>query len=576
MRYVAIDIETVGLRPFKGTIWMISVTEGKRTKVLHNCFGDTSYFKEIRKLLEDKLVTKIIHNAEFDAAYIELNTGIKVRNIWDTQLAETVIQGTQIARGSKDEKLRKLHGVSLYNTLQRYGFKPHDKAVRANFVNRPLGTAFTKEELKYAGDDTKHLIPLQQAQEYLLTRDKGLEVALLENKVVEVVANMKVKGLGVDVKKWNQIADSNTALYQKQLKKLPLLENWNSPKQVKAFFNSRGIQINSFDELEEISLASGDPVLKKFIALREMYSDATAYGRKWLLDDKGNSIVDSDGRIRTFWQQILNTGRFATSAPNILALPKAGLQRSAIVPAKGNLFVIGDYSGQEIGIIAAASKDHTWIDTLLRGESVHSLIASILFPVEWSKGKEKGCTFPKKCRCKAHQDLPGLPYWKAKKLNFMLAYGGGPGKYSQITGVDDLTARVTVNKYKRAIPKINHYLETNAALALKHKVAYSADPYKRRIVLRGAEDWQIENQGKNYPIQSAGANMLKLAMISMPEQFPVVLPFHDELVLEVKRTEATKAAKVMKQIMEQSAAYITGIDQLIKVEPRINDNFSKQ
>lgn len=605
MKYVAIDIETVGLKPFGGTLWIFSITEKKKTKLYHNCFGLKELPQEVMQILADEKICKIVHNGEFDLPYLEIALAgawaefcekypksdlvfaskmrwdattiprLKIKNIWDTQLAETVIQGTQV-RGTKDEQLRKQHGTALVNVLERYGFKAHSKSVRENFIARPLGTAFTKEELKYAGDDTKNLHVIQQAQEYLLTRDKGLEVALLENKVVEVVANMKVIGLGVDVEKWNFIADSNTALYQKQLKKLPPLENWNSPLQVKAFFNSRGIKINSFDELDELALATGDKTLNNFVKLRELYSSATAYGRKWLLDDKGNSVVDADGRIRTSWQQILNTGRFATSAPNILALPKDGLQRSSIVPAKGNLFVIGDYSGQEIGIIAAAAKDSTWIDTLLRGESVHSLIASILFPTEWQRGRERGCTFPKKCSCKRHQDLPGLPYWKAKKLNFMLAYGGGPGKYGQITGADQLTSRVTVAKYKRAIPKINAYLEHNAQLAVKNGVAYSADPYKRRIVLRGQEQWQIENQGKNYPIQSAGANMLKLAMISLPEEFPVVLPFHDELVLEVRAKDAPRAAKVMKQIMEQSAAYITGIDQLIKVQPRINNNFAKQ
>jgi len=570
MKFVAIDLETVGLKPYGGTIWMLSITEGKRTKVLHDCNGKVVYFKDYKKLLEDRNVCKIVHNAEFDLAYIELNTGIRVRNIWDTQLCETVIQGTQIPRGSKDENLKVLHGTSLKHTLARYQFPVPDKTVRENFIARPKGIPFTKSEIKYAEGDTKFLPPLQQAQEYLLTRDGGIETALLENKVVEVVAQLKVRGLGVDVALWNRIADANLAKYNQLLRQLPPIENWNSPKQVKEFFYREGVLIESFSDLDKAYQQTKNKFLGQFIQARNLYSDATAYGRKWLLDDEGRSYVDPDGRMRVSWQQIINTGRFATS-PNLLALPKEGSQRSAIVPAKGCSFIIGDYTGQEIGIMAAASKEDLWIDALLRGDDVHSLTASLIFSSEWQRGAEKKCSFPSKCNCKAH----GVLRQQAKIINFMLAYGGGPKKFAEKTGCDELTARVVVNRHKQVIRKLTRYLDTNARTAVKTGVAYSADPYKRRIILKGQEEWQIANQGKNYPIQSAGANMLKLAMISMPEEYPIVLPFHDELVLEVPIKHAKKAASVMKEVMERSAAYITGIKGIIKVDPRIAPNFAK-
>jgi len=139
-----------------------------------------------------------------------------------------------------------------------------------------------------------------------------------------------------------------------------------------------------------------------------------------------------------------------------------------------------------------------------------------------------------------------------------------------------LTAKVTVAKYKKLIPNLNKWLEKNAQEALHTGVTYSADPYHRRMVLKGQEDWMIENQGKNYPVQGAGANMLKLAMISQPESVPVVLPFHDELVTEVPKAYANKAVKIMKSIMEQSADYITGVKGVIKVNPRVAINFAKQ
>ncbi len=573
MKYTSLDIESIGLHPYRGTIWMLSITEGKKVIVHHDCNGKTDYFKKYKAELEDPDICKIIHNAGFDMPYIELNAnGIRIRNVWDTSLCETVIQGTQIPRNSKDEVLKRRHSASLQYTLPRYGFPEPDKRFRGSFIDRQKGIPFTKEDIKYSGDDTKFLGPLQVAQEKLLTRDGGMEVALLENKVVEVVAQMVVLGLGVDEKLWNSIADKNLKQYNKLVSDLPSsIENWNSPAQVKKFFFNRGIHIPTFDDLDLIASQTNDPILNQFVVARSMYSDVTAYGKKWLYDDDGKLTIDADGRVRTSWQQIINTGRFSTSRPNILALPKEGNQRGAIVPAKGKVFVIGDYTGQEIGIMAAASKETLWIDALLRGDDIHGLTASLIFADEWHRGKEKRCVFPQQCNCTVHARLRQ----QAKVVNFMLAYGGGPKLFAIRTRCDIRTATKIVKRHKRVIPRLSRYLERNGDDAIKTGVSYSADPYRRRIVLQGNEDWQIRNQGKNYPIQSAGANMLKLAMISMPEKYPIVLPFHDELVLEVPLKDAERARKTMADVMNQSADYITGVHGIITVKPRIANNFLK-
>lgn len=577
MKFIGVDIETTGLKPHNGTIWMLSITKNGKTIVKHDCNGKTQYFKEYANELEDEDICKVGHNiGEFDAPYIELNTGIRLRNLWDTMLCETVIQGTQIPLGSKDEQLLKQHSPALKHVLPRYGFPSPDKTRRENFIDRPKGIPFEKADIQYGGDDTRYLLQLQKAQEFLLQRDGGLEVALLENKVTEVVAQMKVNGLGVDIKLWDKIADANLRTYHNLLAKLPRGINWNSPAQAKNYFYSRGILIQSLTEIESIAVKVNDPDLNTFVKARDLYSDTTAYGKKWLRDKEGNLVVDADNRIRTQWQQIINTGRFATSKPNILALPKEGNQRAAIIPKPGYVFVIGDYTGQEMGIMAAAAKEDFLIDALLRGDSTHGLVAIQLFPDEWNHYKEKGCTFPKKCKCKGHQDITGFPYFKAKKLNFMLAYGGGPQKFAQITGCAENLAKAIVYRHKRVIKNITRYLERNGKEAVRTGIAYSADPYKRRIILKGQEEWQVRNQGKNYPIQSAGANMLKLSMISIPEQYPIVLPFHDELVLEVRARDAERAVKAQRDVMNQSADYITGIAGLIRVQPRTANNFLKK
>lgn len=609
MRYIAIDIETIGLNPFDGTIWMLSVTEGKKTNVYHNCNGLKlkDIPKSVIKDLTDKKVCKIIHNSLFDCPYMEMVWGIKTRNIWDTELMETVILGVRYSTKKKtltayEKQMLKDYSTKLNYVLPRYGFRAHSKDIRANFIDRPLGKKFSKEEINYAGDDTRYLPAIQKAQEYVLKRDSLYELGLLENLVSEKYHEMKVRGIGFSKEIWKRVADENISEYKKRTAKLPKnVANWNSPVQVKKYFQSKGILINSFSEIDEVYLQTKNKTLGDFIYAREFHKAVTSYGYNWFEPFKDNEgrikhYIDKDGRIRCGVVQIINTGRNSMFDPNLQQLPGKGnidyhhnkvmdiirkrlgdekhkwKHREAFVPAKGNVFVIADFSGQEMGIMAAMANEKIWIDAMLRRDDPHGLTASLINNSEWESAKEKGCTFPKKCKCEGHIEKRE----PAKINNFMLAYGGGPERLAKNTGMDNMSARMYCAAHKRVTPNLTRKLIQNGRDALATGVSYSADPYRRRRVLLKEEGWQIENQGKNTPIQSAGANMIKLAMASIPDEFPIVLVIHDEIIMEVKKADAKRCVKVAKQVMEKAADYITGIKGLIGVDPRIAMNIMKE
>lgn len=573
MKMCAIDIETSGLSPYRDTMWMIAVNYEGTAWVEQDCRGLTKVSKRLQRILEDESICKLVHNGAFDLPFIELKTGIKTVNVWDTRLAEIIILGTTLPRGKGSENLRAKYGSSLKDTLKRWGLADISKDIRENFIDRKPGIKFTDAEIQYALNDVRFLPPLQRGQEIVLKRDGLWELALLENKVLERVVEMTVRGIRLDKVKWLEIAQHNRAKYNALLRELPTtVANWNSPAQVKKFFQNRGTPLYSFTDLDQVYQSTNDPILGKFIKLRELYSFTTTYSESWLIREDGSPLIDKDGRVRASWEQLLNTGRFATSNPNLLAQPRNGGQRAAFIPASGHEFVIGDFSGQEIGIMAAAAQENVWIDALLRGEDIHSLTASLLFRFDWDRGAEKNCTFPGKCKCKLHNTLRQY----AKVLNFMLAYGGGPEKFSHTTGVSMLDAKIIINRYRRVIPRLTRWLEKNAKDAIATGESFSASPYRRRRLLMGMEDWMVANQGKNNPVQAAGADMIKLAMISLPKEYMIALVWHDEIILEVKKGEGRKALKVLKTIMEQSADYITGIKGLIKVEPRLALNLTKE
>lgn len=577
MKSVTLDIETNGVEVKDGIVWVIAVNFGDRIRVQQDCNGIKYIEDWIADLLEDKDVEKIIHNALFDTSFLALNlkrkNGKKINcvNFWCTDITEQVIQGFHPERKLDDDHPLKIaHGTKLSHTLKRYGLvKSMRKDLVFNFVGRPKGIPFTKDETEYYLEDVRYLFSLRKAQEIVLKKSGLYELALLENKFIEVLLNQKIHGIGFDSGEWLRQVKLENKLYLSQLSKLPrTVSNWGSEKQVKDYFKKKGILIESYNMLDKVLFANNDKVLKDFIDMRQTQTQLQKYGLNWLND----GYIWPDNRIRPSVRQIVSTGRNSISNPPMHGLPKKGLKRAAFVPKKGHDFVIGDFSGQELGIMASMANEKIWIDALLRGDDVHSLTASIMYGAEWEKVTEKKCSFPSKCKCRGHVQLREY----AKTLNFMLAYGGGSDSFALKTGLSKLDARITVSRYKKVIPSLTKKLEDNAELALDTGVVYSASPYRRKRILYGEKEWHVRNQGKNSPIQMAGADMMKLAAISIPNKYYIAMIWHDELILEVPKKESKAAAKVLKKIMEQSADYITGIKGLIKVDPRIANNLLKK
>jgi DNA polymerase I-like protein with 3'-5' exonuclease and polymerase domains len=600
---IGLDIETINLKPDKGTIWSLTLTFSKnfpikkfsgKSVIYSNPMGLTrkDIPAEVIALIESGLYLVIIHSSEFDGPYIGLNIGFRIPYLWDSQLCEVVIQGIRVSKEAPPN-VHKAYSSKLLHVKPRYGFKAPNKDTRDNFIDRPLGMPFTRLEKEYMVEDTDALPAIQHAQEYLLTRDGDLNVALLENKLAVRVIDMRIKGVGFDQVFWRKNAEFNTNEYNKRISRLPaMVDNWNSPAQVKAFFKKIGINITSYKEIYKVYLRTRNRKLAEVIWAKELAKSVSTYGMNWFSD----GYIDSDGRVRASIDQIVDTGRMSVSNPPLQQMPgvdiknqqkqraikliieQLGLKgrlvpqhRRAFIPGKGKVFIAGDFGGQEMGIMAAASGEELWINAMLRGEDIHALTASLLYAREWPEATEKGCKFPFKCDCKGHKALRE----PTKILNFMLAYGGGPQKFAEDTGIDELTATMIVARYKRIIPKLTAWLEKNGRDGVNTGWSYSADPYRRKRRLHGEEEWMIRNQGKNTPVQAAGGNMIKLAMISIPMKWHIPLVVHDEIILEVDIKEAKIAAKALKKIMEDSANYITGIKGLVRVEPRIAKSWMK-
>jgi DNA polymerase-1 len=571
---IGVDLETTGLYPLPSLskIFCCAVNTGKSIKV-------HTEIDKLKAILEDRSITKIIHNASFDMFWLLRLHNIRVQNVWCTRLMEQIILGETLPRSAKDEKLKQQLSSSLLYTLARYGLANlENKELGASFASKNPNEPLTNKEIEYAKNDVKYLLKLQQLQQKKLEELDLIPLAKLENDFVEVLVDMQNRGIGFDKSYWLTLSYENKQQYNKLLRKLPKsVDNWNSSKQVCKYFQSVGIPLTSLTDAENYSKKYDNKELKQFVEARALYKAVTTYGESWLEDDfkthhkiHGGKTIDDDNRVRTLIEQIINTGRLASSHPNLHQLPRDGKYRGAFIPKKGFLFGMCDYPSQEIAIAAAASGEESWINAILNGDDIHCLTASKIFPQAWADGTEESCTFPKKCKCKKHNEIR----FPAKIINFTILYGGGAKNVSLNASLVYSVAIKAVHRFKKSVPKLIAWLEDNAQEAVKTRISYSADPYKRRRVMRDPEPWMLENIGKNNPIQACGANMIKRAMVNAYKKgVPLVLQVHDELITEFKNK---KHLRILKEVMEEAADYCTGIPGLIKVEPIIAKNLLKQ
>jgi DNA polymerase I-like protein with 3'-5' exonuclease and polymerase domains len=568
-KFVGLDIETSGLHPVKGKdkIFCVAITDGKTAHVHES-------IERVRALCENENVCKVIHNAAFDGYWLKALYNIELRNVWDTKLMEQVLIGDNLWKEESkctEEELLELSS-SLYWTLKRYKLPAHDKSMSVDFSKRPINAPLTKQEIEYVKKDVQWLLHIQALQEVRLAKLDLTRVAALENRVVEVVIRMKHEGIGIDVDYWLEIEKENNKKANDILKRMPnQVSNWNSPAQVKKYFTSKGIPVNSLSDItDDFVKKYNDPILNKFVEMRKLTTNSSKYGKNFLYDKEGRYLVDPDGRIRADFFQILNTGRFSCSRPPLHGLPREGKQRSAFKAKPGYVFVAGDFSGQEVGIMAAASGERLWIDALLRGDDPLSLMASMIFK-DWAESTEKGCVFPKKCKCKKHK----VYRQDAKTITYGIAYGAYPGTISEKINRTKNETQKLIYRFSVAAPKLHRWLNKNAKETILTRISYSADVYRRRRTIRDPQEWMVRNVGYNNPVQSSGANMMKLAMISLNRKWKQIMPWHDDLILEVKKSEASMAIKELKTVMEKAADYCTGIPGLIKVEPRITKSLHK-
>lgn len=239
------------------------------------------------------------------------------------------------------------------------------------------------------------------------------------------------------------------------------------------------------------------------------------------------------------------TGRESSENPNLQNVSKnAALLNKFPVPARrafrappGSVLYLVDYSGIELRLIIDQCGDLELIDMINEGIDIHDLFCQYWFSDNVYKNLKD---------LKRKDVLRG----GGKNANFGLAYGASPFKLSSTLG---LNLAETLEGYKRIcdrFPKIAFF--TKNLMDVIREQGYVLTPFGRRLYVPKDKIYA----GSNYLIQGTAAGVLKRAQIKvdkycrivLKDNVHIVIPVHDELILEYKRKLFNKRHVILPKI----------------------------
>ena len=502
----------------------------------------------LKPLLEDPTVLKVAQNAKYDMAVVSRH-GIKVAPIEDTMLISYVLEAGLHNHGMDElSKLWLGHEPIKFKTVAGTGKS------EISFKHVPLDKATC-----YAAEDADVTLRLYNRLRPRLARENLLTVyETLERPMPEVLAQMELAGIRIDPDYLrilsNEFGVKMAELEAKahQLAGRPF--NLGSPKQIGEVLyaemgmehgkkTATGAASTDVKVLEDLA-AKGHELPRVILDWRQFSKLKGTY-----TDNLVASVSERTGRVHTSFQlAAATTGRLASSDPNLQNIPvrtEEGRKiRRAFIAEPGHVLISADYSQIELRLLAHIGDIPQLKKAFQDGLDIHAMTASEMFgvPVE---------------------GMPSDVRRRAKAINFGIVYGISAFGLANQLAIPQDEAGAYIKTYFERFPGIRAYMDRMRA-EVREK-AYVTTIFGRKInipAVRGkspAERSFADRAAINAPIQGAAADVIRRAMIRMPQALKdaglsarMLLQVHDELVFEAPEAEAEAVCAVAKQVMERA------------------------
>jgi DNA polymerase-1 len=499
----------------------------------------------LKPLLEDASILKIGLNVKFDVAMFA-RLGIAIAPIDDPMLMSYALYG-----GLDDHEKSALAEKHLGHALTPLAEVAGKGKAQVAFDAVPIerASAYSCEQADVALRLWRKLKPELAAQRLITVYET------LERPLPPVLAAMEREGIKIDPGMLSRLSgDFGQRMLQYEQEAYGLAGkdfNLGSPKQLGEIL---------FDELKlpggsktKTGAWSTDATILEDLAEQH---DLPAKVLEWRQLSKLRStytealqaaVNPATHRVHTTYALAASTtGRLASNDPNLQNIPirtEEGRRiREAFIAEKGNVLVSADYSQIELRLLAHVADIPQLKQAFADGIDIHARTASEMFgvPIEG---------MPKEIRN------------NAKAINFGIIYGISAFGLARNLGIEREEAGAYIKRYFERFPGIRDYMEATKTFARAN--GYVKTIFGRRIWVKGVQSKNAqerafgERQSINAPLQGAAADIIRRAMIRLPDALAraglkarMLLQVHDELVFEAPKAEADALCKLARDVME--------------------------
>ncbi|WP_170364059.1 DNA polymerase I [Ruegeria arenilitoris] len=521
----------------------------------------------LKPVLEDPSILKIGQNMKYDAK-IFARYGVDVAPIDDTMLMSYAMHAGE-------------HGHGMDTLSERYlGHTPIP--IKPLLGSGKSAITFDKvpidEATAYAAEDADITLRLWKLFKPQLHRAQVTTVyETLERPLVPVLAEMEMHGIKVDrdvlSRMSNAFAQKMAGLEAEIHELAGETFNVGSPAQLgEILFDKMGLEggkkgktgkySTGADVLED--LATEHELPRRVLDWRQLSKLKSTY-----TDALQTHINPDTGRVHTSYAITgANTGRLASTDPNLQNIPvrtEEGRRiREAFIAEPGNVLVSLDYSQIELRILAHIADIPALKQAFADGLDIHAMTASEMFDVPLD------------------EMTPEIRR-KAKAINFGVIYGISGFGLARNLRIPRAEAQGFIDRYFERFPGIRRYMDDTIAFAKEHgyvQTLFGRKIHTTEINAKGPHAGFARRAAINAPIQGTAADVIRRAMVRMPEAIDglpakMLLQVHDELLFEVAEDAVEKTIEIARDVMENAPDPAVKLDVKLTVDAGKGANWAE-
>lgn len=562
------DAEVVGLS------FAVEMGEAAYLPVAHDYEGAPDQLtreevlKKFKPILESEDIKKIGQHLKYDRNVL-LNHGIELRGIEHDTMLQSYVCDASANRHDLDVLAKKYLDIKTTHFEEIAG--KGAKQLTFNQIEiEPAGD--------YAAEDADVALQLYNQLNKIVTSEPALDKVYreIEMPLLNVLSNIERTGVLVDAEllriQSDEIAEKVKTIEALAHEDAGQEFNLGSSKQIgELLYEVKGMPVirktpkgqpsTAEDVLEQ--LAADYPLPKLILDYRSLTKLKSTY-----TDKLPKQISDKTGRVHTSYHQaVASTGRLSSSDPNLQNIPirthEGRRIREAFIAPEGYQLLAADYSQIELRIMAHLSADESLLAAFENGDDIHSATAAEVFGSRLD-------------------EVDADQRRAAKAINFGLIYGMSAFGLARQLEISRTDAQQYINLYFERYPGVKRYMDSTR-LNAKHQ-GYVETVFGRRLYLPdiNSSRYQMrqyaERTAINAPMQGTAADIIKRAMINVDHWLRddkvdarVIMQVHDELVLEVKKSEVKKVSEKLTSIMVGAGS----LSVPLEVEVGVGENWQE-